>query len=108
MISGNMYDGKNVDTWSCGVILYALLCGCLPFEAKSTNQVYDKILSGKFKKPSHLSKESLDLLEKILTLDPNERIKIPEIKKHPFYVKHNQNLKPSIGIIVGKDRIPVP
>ena len=107
MISGQMYDGKTVDTWSCGVILYALLCGMLPFEAKSTNEVYEKILKGHFKKPNHLSKEARDILEKILTIKPTERITIPEIKKHPFYTKYNENMKPNMGIIVGKDRIPV-
>ena len=107
MVSGKIYDGKTVDTWSCGVILYTLLCGCLPFEARSTNQVYDKILLEDFSKPRHLSKDALSMLEKILDKDPNTRIKIPDIKKHPFFVNHNHNLKPSVGIIVGKDRIPI-
>jgi serine/threonine protein kinase len=107
MVSGKIYDGKTVDTWSCGVILYTLLCGCLPFEARSTNQVYDKILLEDFNKPKHLSKEALSMLERILDKDPATRIKIWDIKKHPFFVKYNQNLKPSVGIIVGKDRIPI-
>jgi serine/threonine protein kinase len=108
MISGKLYDGINVDTWSCGVILYTLLCGRLPFEAKSAVQVYDKILSGQFQKPDHLSSEARDLLERILDLDPEKRIKIHEIKTHPFFKKYgNDNIKPNYGIIIGKDKIPV-
>lgn len=97
----------DVDIWSCGVILYALLCGCQPFEDKSTSAVYDKILSGKFKKPSHLSQDALNILEKILTQDPEKRIKIPDIKEHEFFKKHNSNQKPDQGIIIGKDSIPI-
>lgn len=107
MISGQEYNGMNVDIWSCGVILYTLLCGTLPFEADSTSQVYEMILKGEFKKPDYLSPEATDLLERILTIDPKERIKISEIKAHPFFVKHNPCIKPSHGIIVGKDKIPV-
>lgn len=107
MVSGKMYDGKKVDTWSCGIILYVFLCGTLPFEDPSNSKVYEKILIGDFKRPDHLSKDAKDMINKLLTLDPNERIKIPDIKKHPFFMKYNSNLKPNIGIIVGKDRIPV-
>ncbi len=51
MIAGKMYHGLRVDIWSCGVIMYALLCGYLPFENKNTKILYRKILSGEYKLP---------------------------------------------------------
>lgn len=47
MISGNLYAGPEVDVWSCGVILYALLCGTLPFDDESIPNLFKKIKSGK-------------------------------------------------------------
>jgi 5'-AMP-activated protein kinase catalytic alpha subunit len=54
MIAGKSYDGLNVDIWSCGVIMYALLCGYLPFEDPNTNKLYKKILSGVFDIPKFI------------------------------------------------------
>lgn len=51
----NKYDPLMVDIWSCGVILYAMLCGCLPFEDSDTSKLYQKILCGEYKVPKHLS-----------------------------------------------------
>ena len=58
MIAGKRYHGSNVDIWSCGVILYALICGYLPFEDPNTNNLYKKILSGEFKMPKFLSPDA--------------------------------------------------
>ena len=55
MIAGKRYHGSNVDIWSCGVILYALLCGYLPFEDPNTANLYKKILSGDFTIPKFVS-----------------------------------------------------
>lgn len=55
MIAGKSYDGLNVDIWSCGVIMYALLCGYLPFEDANTNKLYKKILSGAFDIPKFIN-----------------------------------------------------
>lgn len=43
VISGQLYGGPEVDIWSCGVILYALLCGCLPFDDESIRMLFQKI-----------------------------------------------------------------
>ena len=87
MVSGLRYDGYKIDIWSCGVILFAMLCGYLPFENNNNNELFKKILSCKVKLPEYLSKESKDLILKILVKDPNKRLSINEIKNHPFYMK---------------------
>jgi 5'-AMP-activated protein kinase catalytic alpha subunit len=48
MIAGKKYHGTNVDIWSCGVILFALICGYLPFEDPNTSNLYKKILSADY------------------------------------------------------------
>ena len=86
------YDGFKIDIWCCGIILYAMLCGYLPFEGDSqseTNNVelFKNILKCEPEIPEFLSDISKDLILEILNPDPKERISIKEIKKHPFYLK---------------------
>jgi 5'-AMP-activated protein kinase catalytic alpha subunit len=49
MIKGLKYSGLTTDIWSAGVILFAMVCGYLPFEDNNTSELYDKIKSGKYK-----------------------------------------------------------
>jgi 5'-AMP-activated protein kinase catalytic alpha subunit len=85
VISGNLYAGPEVDVWSCGVILYALLCGSLPFDDESIPNLFKKIKSGMYSLPSHLSSLSRDLIPRMLVVDPLKRITIPEIRQHPWF-----------------------
>ena len=87
MVSGKKYNGFKIDVWSCGIILYAMLCGYLPFEHKDNTVLYKKIMECKVDYPHHLSSRSKDMMRKILVNDLNKRIEISEIKKHPFYLK---------------------
>jgi 5'-AMP-activated protein kinase catalytic alpha subunit len=48
MIAGNKYHGLMSDLWSCGVVLYAMLVGCLPYEDAKTSELYRKILDAKY------------------------------------------------------------
>lgn len=105
MIAGKKYLGANVDIWSCGVIMFALICGFLPFEDPDTSKLYKKILSGEFKIPSFVSKPAADLLQKILTTDPEKRLKIEEIRQHPWFQSH-QPVCVNKGLIVGYNQIP--
>lgn len=73
MIAGENYHGSRVDIWSCGVILFAMVCGYLPFEDPDTNILYKKILDGKFEFPKWVSDDCKDLISKILNIDPDER-----------------------------------
>ena len=51
MLHGKPYKGKMTDIWSCGIILYAMLCGYLPFEESNTALLYDKIKNEDFELP---------------------------------------------------------
>ena len=87
MVGGKKYNGFKIDIWSSGIILYAMLCGYLPFEDKDNDILFEKILECKFYFPKYISKNAKDLMEKILVTDPDKRISIAEIKNHPFYLK---------------------
>ena len=85
MIAGQRYHGSRVDIWSCGVILFALICGYLPFEDPNTTTLYQKILRGDFTIPKFVSKEAADLMKSILCTDPEKRFKMQDIRKHPWF-----------------------
>ena len=76
MIAGLKYDGLKADIWSAGVILFALLCGYLPCDDPDTQNLYNKIMSGKYEAPKFLSIEAKALLKEILNIDPNKRMTI--------------------------------
>ena len=86
MVSGNKYNGFNIDIWAIGIILFAMLCGYLPFEDDDNDVLFQKILECKLDYPKHLSPLAKDIMKKILVTNPEKRIKIPQIKKHKFYL----------------------
>jgi len=87
IISCNYYDGFKTDIWCCGIILYAMLCGFLPFEGDDNPILFRNILECDPEMPDWLSIISRDLIIKILNPDPDERITLEEIKRHKFYLK---------------------
>jgi 5'-AMP-activated protein kinase catalytic alpha subunit len=70
MIAGKKYNGLQVDIWSCGVILYAMICGYLPFEDPDTNKLYKKILKCQYTIPTFVNSLVKDLIQKILNTNP--------------------------------------
>ncbi|PNY11881.1 SNF1-related protein kinase catalytic subunit alpha KIN10 [Trifolium pratense] len=88
VISGKLYAGPEVDVWSCGVILYALLCGTLPFDDENIPNLFKKIKGGIYTLPSHLSPGARDLIPRLLVVDPMKRMTIPEIRQHPWFQVH--------------------
>jgi 5'-AMP-activated protein kinase catalytic alpha subunit len=85
MLSGNPYNGITTDIWSSGIVLYSMLVGSLPFDDQELNNLYEQIKIGTFYIPSTLSLEAIDFLKKILRVEPNKRINISQIKKHPWF-----------------------
>ena len=84
MIKGEPYNGIISDIWSCGVVLYSMLVGCLPFDDDDLQRLYNKIIKGDFVLPSYLSSEAIDLIKQMLIVDVNKRITISKIKKHKW------------------------
>ena len=93
MVSGKKYNGHIIDVWSTGIILFAMMCGFLPFEDQDNDILFKKILKCKIKYPGYLSDIAVDLMKKILVREPEKRISLSEIKLHPFYLKGKELFK---------------
>lgn len=84
MIAGKKYDGALADTWSCGVVLFAMLCGYLPFEDACTLSLYRKILHAEYAVLDCLSPEAKDLLRGMFRTDPRQRLSVGDVKRHKW------------------------
>ncbi|EHA99008.1 5'-AMP-activated protein kinase catalytic subunit alpha-2 [Heterocephalus glaber] len=85
VISGRLYAGPEVDIWSCGVILYALLCGTLPFDDEHVPTLFKKIRGGVFYIPEYLNRSVATLLMHMLQVDPLKRATIKDIREHEWF-----------------------
>ncbi|KAM0031225.1 putative protein kinase CAMK-CAMKL-CHK1 family [Helianthus debilis subsp. tardiflorus] len=81
------YDGAKADIWSCGVILYVLLAGFLPFQDENIFSMYRKIYRGDFKCPPWFSSDARRLITKLLDPNPKSRISISKIMDSPWFKK---------------------
>lgn len=80
MIAGKRYDGAKADIWSSGVILFAMVCGFLPFEDTNTSVLYNKIMTGTYSLPGFLSGDVKEVIKTLLNTTPETRISLPEIR----------------------------
>ena len=87
ILRGDKYDGFKSDIWSCGIILYAMVCGYLPFDGETNKILFKNIMKCQPEIPDFLNDITQDLIIRILTSKPEERITINEIKKHRFYLR---------------------
>ena len=80
------YNGAKVDAWSCGIILFALLAGFLPFYDENTKVLYRMIQRDDVKFPRKFPPEAKDLVLKLLHKEPEKRYTLADVKKHPWFI----------------------
>ncbi|CAN6689658.1 unnamed protein product [Malus baccata var. baccata] len=87
VINKKGYDGAKADTWSCGVVLFVLLAGFLPFHDTNLMEMYRKISRGDFKSPQWFPPEVSKLLSRILDPNPSSRISVDKIMENSWFKK---------------------
>ncbi|KAL0075285.1 kinase-like domain-containing protein [Phycomyces blakesleeanus] len=101
IIKGTPYDGRATDIWSTGVILYVLLTGHLPFDDPNMGRLLSKIKTGRYRRlPKYLSDEARDLLQRLLVVDPKERMTAKDVLQHSWLqpiaqLEQNQCITPT-------------
>jgi serine/threonine-protein kinase HSL1 (negative regulator of Swe1 kinase) len=90
IIHGRKYRGDRADMWSCGIILYALLTGYLPFDGGDLGNTLRLVKKGDYAIPQELSDESADLIQRILQKRPEDRISMQNIWLHPLFTKYEK------------------
>ena len=78
------YQGPPVDVWSLGVVLFGMLLGCLPFHGRDKSELTEKILAGEYRVPAWVSPAAADLVDRMLTANPDDRITLEEVWEHPW------------------------
>ncbi|KAK9084441.1 hypothetical protein Scep_030912 [Stephania cephalantha] len=92
VLANKGYDGATSDLWSCGVILYVVLAGFLPFDDRNLAVLYQKIFRGNPSIPKWVSPGAQNLIRRMLDPNPNTRITIAEIKENEWF---KQNYTPA-------------
>ena len=106
------YHGDKADIWSCGVVLYYLLAGYLPFDDNDNESVVDQICAAKYNIPVWFSDAAVDLISNILILDADKRLSAKQIMKHPWMLIRGDERTPVVNtrrpsILVQKVITPV-
>jgi len=87
MLENNM-SGFFSDLWALGVIIYEMSTGQKMFRGKNNRDIFDKILKHDFKFPGHLDRDTIDIINKLVQIDPFKRLGVKNInmvKDHPFF-----------------------
>jgi 5'-AMP-activated protein kinase catalytic alpha subunit len=84
MQPGDTYDGRAMDVWSSGVLLFAMITGTLPFPQEALGDMLKAITRGAYKIPSFVSSDAHDLISKMLAIDYKDRYTLDQIKQHPW------------------------
>ncbi|BGP47662.1 serine/threonine-protein kinase gin4 [Rhodotorula kratochvilovae] len=87
IVAGTTYHGSSSDIWSCGIILYALLTGVLPFDHSDIRTLLNLVKRGEYYMPPDLPSDAQDLLRRMLVVDPEKRMKMDDILVHPWVTR---------------------
>ncbi|KAF8250426.1 Pkinase-domain-containing protein, partial [Wilcoxina mikolae CBS 423.85] len=82
------YDARKTDVWSLGCVLYTCLAGHLPFEGETQEDLLQAVRHGVFKIHRHFSEQAIDLLKKMMCVNPRKRVRLSQIFKHPLVKKY--------------------
>ncbi|KAG6770101.1 hypothetical protein POTOM_025769 [Populus tomentosa] len=85
LIANKGYHGEAADVWSCGIILFELLSGYLPFDERNLIMLYKKISTAEYTCPLWFTKSQRKLISRILDPNPRKRITIPEIIEDEWF-----------------------
>ncbi|KAG5985557.1 Protein kinase [Claviceps pusilla] len=86
VIGGKLYAGPEVDVWSCGIILYVLLVGRLPFDDEHIPSLFAKIARGTYSIPQWMPSGAANLIKRMLVVNPVQRATIEEIRQDPWFL----------------------
>jgi serine/threonine protein kinase len=84
LLSKQSYDPRKSDIWSCGVLLYAMVVGRLPWTKRHLHDAFEQIRAGDYTPPSFLSESCRDLIQKLMCVDPMARITLEDALSHPW------------------------
>jgi serine/threonine protein kinase len=76
---------KSVDWWTLGILLYEMLVGVPPFFSENINETYEAILKKDVCYPKEVTPDAKDLIEGLLTKNPDDRLNIAGVRRHPFF-----------------------
>ena len=109
VIGKGLYAGSAVDIWSCGIILYAMLAGHLPFDddpanpdGDNINLLYKYIVSTPLSFPDYISMEARDLLSMMLVPDPAHRTSLERLMHHPWLSFYHRTCTDGLPNAFGK------
>ncbi|XP_059204113.1 serine/threonine-protein kinase BRSK2-like isoform X2 [Centropristis striata] len=94
VIRGEKYDGRKADAWSCGVILFALLVGALPFDDDNLRNLLEKVKLGVFHMPHFIPPDCQNLLRGMIEVDAGKRLTLEQIQKHNWYLAGKNEPEP--------------
>uniref|UniRef100_A0A8C5D574 Serine/threonine-protein kinase BRSK2-like n=1 Tax=Gouania willdenowi TaxID=441366 RepID=A0A8C5D574_GOUWI len=94
VIRGEKYDGRKADAWSCGVILFALLVGALPFDDDNLRNLLEKVKLGVFHMPHFIPPDCQNLLKGMIEVDAGKRLTLEQIQKHTWYLAGKNEPEP--------------